>query len=148
MMGMNVETTSDSNLLLVVTTGEFSLAEAERTFQQILDAIVEHQSEKVLFDGRTVAGDPTFIERFYYGEFAAESVINIIKFLKHGKNPRFAYVLDPEVIDSNRLGETVARNRGMNVRVFETTEEASKWLHEPIGEVWPAKIITTSIKRP
>jgi hypothetical protein len=54
--------------------GEFSLQEAERTFLEMLEAVARYKVEKVFFDGRELTGDPKTMERFLYGEFAAESV--------------------------------------------------------------------------
>jgi len=42
--------------------------------------------------------------------------------------PRFAYVMNEPLRDPRRYGETVAVNRGMTVKTFETIEEAFKWL--------------------
>jgi hypothetical protein len=41
---------------------------------------------------------------------------------------KVAVVSRPEQLDRNKFGETVARNRGVNVRVFTTVEDAEKWL--------------------
>jgi hypothetical protein len=40
----------------------------------MLEAVKIHKSQKVLIDGRKLIGKPETIERFYYGEFAAQSV--------------------------------------------------------------------------
>jgi hypothetical protein len=45
--------------------------------------------------------------------------------------PQFAYVMNEPLRDSQRYGETVAVNRGMNVKTFETLEEAFEWLERP-----------------
>ena len=42
--------------------------------------------------------------------------------------PRFSYVMHEPLRDPGRLGETVAVNRGMDVKVFETLEDAIEWL--------------------
>jgi hypothetical protein len=42
--------------------------------------------------------------------------------------PKFAYVLVAPVLDSRRFGETVARNRGMQVKAFDNLREAEHWL--------------------
>src|SRR3954468_2289610 len=78
--------------------GPFSMDEAKRTFSEVLDAVCRHRVDKVLFDGRGITGDVKIMERFYYGEFAAESVTDAI--LRHlEKAPRFAYVLSYPVLD-------------------------------------------------
>jgi hypothetical protein len=67
------------------------------------------------------------MERFYYAEFAAQSVAN---FANRGVSltTQFAYVLKEPVLDPRRFGETIAVNRGMFVRAFDTLEDALKWL--------------------
>jgi hypothetical protein len=81
----------------------------------------------VLLDGRELAGNPRFMERFYYGEFAAETVA---KFKARGVSSatKFAYVLKVPILDPWRFGETVAVNRGMHVKTFENLPDALGWL--------------------
>ena len=127
-MTMTIETDVREKLLQVVAGGEFSLSEAMRTFQEVLDALVEHRCEKVLFDGRAVSGDPTVIDRFYYGEFAANCINRLRQNGSLQLNPEFAYVLLQPVLDAHRLGEAVANNRGMNVKAFDDLEAAMRYL--------------------
>ena len=109
-------------------SGEFSLADAKRAFLELLEAIAQYQAAKILFDGRNVKGKPGDMERFYYGEFAAAETRRIV--LEHKINPRFAYVLHEPLRDPARLGETVAVNRGMIIKVVDTPEDAIKWLNK------------------
>jgi hypothetical protein len=116
-----------SDILKAALTGRFSLKEAKRTFLEILEAVAAQKSRKIFIDGSTLVGKPEFIERFYYGEFAAEMVK---EYRDRGVSPGtpFAYVLREPVLDPRRLGETVAVNRYMNVKAFNNPEEALKWL--------------------
>ena len=127
-MNMTVTTIPHQDILHVVGEGDFTLDAAMRTFLEIVSAVDEHKSEKVLFDGRKIVGEPTIIERFYYGEFAADAVTQLTESHGYLSNPPFAYVLLPPVLDPAKLGETVATNRGMNVKVFDNMPEALKWL--------------------
>ena len=126
-MSMSLEIRAESGLLKVDAMGRFSLIEAKRTFLEVLEAVALHKTKKVLFDGRKLSGKPETIERFYYGEFAAQSVAN---YPKPGvsRATQFAYVLSEPVLDPRRFGETVAVNRGMFVKVFDSFEEALEWL--------------------
>ena len=128
-MGMTIETRAESGLLHVVATGEFSLEEAKRTFLEMLEAARKHQVEKIFFDGRKIVGEPEIMERFFYGKFAAQSVK---KFADRGT--QFAYVLLEPVLDPERFGEKVARNRGMFVKTFDNVEEAMAWLETASGK--------------
>jgi hypothetical protein len=127
-MGMILRICTESELLRVIATGEFSLEEAERTFLEILDAVARHNTKKVLFDGRELKGDPRTIERFFYGEFAAHAVMRYIIESGVSRAPQFAYVLEEPILDPRRFGETVAVNRGMWVKVFDNLEDALGWL--------------------
>jgi len=118
----------ESGLLRVDARGEFSLEEAKRAFLEMLRAVAQYRAEKVLFDGRTLNGKPANIERFYYGYFAATETINLMAKYQNLRPPRFAYVLNEPLRDPLRYGETVAVNRGMIVKTFETPEEAFEWL--------------------
>ena len=129
-MSMLLEMHFESGLLKAVATGQFSLEEAKRTFLQLLEAVALHQSKKVLFDGRKLTGNPRTMERFFYGEFAAQSVTN---FEQRGVScaTQFAYVLQEPMLDPERFGETVAVNRGMNAKAFASSAEALQWLGIP-----------------
>ena len=108
-MSMMLKISAKSGYLHVDATGKFSLAEAKRTFIEMLEAVAQNKVGKVLFDGRGLVGSPEFMERFYYGKFAAETVA---QFGARGVSPatEFAYVLevpmrDPEQVRRNRRPE-------------------------------------------
>ena len=126
-MAMILGLTAVSDYVYVTATGEFSLDDAQRSFLEMLESVAVAKPTKVLFDGRTLIGEPEMIERFYYGEFAARSVAS---FASRGVSPatRFAYVLEEPMLDPDRFGETVAVNRGMIVRAFDNLEAARAWL--------------------
>jgi len=125
-MGMKLELRPGSEFLKAHATGEFSLREAQKTFLEMLESVAQHKASKVLFDGRAISGEPRMIERFYYGEFAAQSVEKSAT--RGASRTQFAYVLLEPVLDSRRIGEIVAVNRGMFVRAFDNIEEAVEWL--------------------
>jgi hypothetical protein len=126
-MSIKLKICPESGFLRVGATGEFSLEEAKRSFLEMLEAVARCKVKKVLFDGRTITGEPETIERFYYGEFAAQAVV---EFSDRGvsRATRFAYLLKEPVLDPRRFGETVAVNRGMLVRTFDDLEYALGWL--------------------
>ena len=130
-MSIRQEMHFESGILKVDARGEFSLEEAKRAFLEMLEAVAQYQAEKVLFDGRNLKGEPASIERFYYGYFAAAETINLIGTKRMRQAPQFAYVMNEPLRDPQRYGEAVAVNRGMNVKTFETPEEAFEWLERP-----------------
>ena len=113
-------------LLKVDASGEFLLEGAKQAFLEMLGAVVQYKAEKILYDLRKVKGFPTNLERFIYGEFVACETQKIVK--KHRIAPRFAYVIHEPLHDLGRLAETVAVNRGMDVKTFEAPEDAFEWL--------------------
>jgi hypothetical protein len=127
---LNVTTTFEGGILFAVITGEYSLEDAERVFLEILEALRETDTSKVLVDGRSVTGEPSVADRFYYGEFMAISVQKLVESGWVGENPCFAFVLHEPVLDPLRLGETVAINRGVNIKAFQNKHEACRWLEQ------------------
>ena len=130
-MSIRQEMHFESGVLKVDARGEFSLEEAKRAFLEMLEAIAQYQAEKVLFDGRNLKGEPARIERFFYGYFAATETMSLIAMKRMRQVPQFAYVMSEPLRDPQKYGETVAANRGMNVKTFETPEEAFEWLERP-----------------
>jgi hypothetical protein len=126
-MSIRLEISAERGFLRIRSTGKYSLAEAKRTFVEMLEAMAQRKIGKVLFDGRKLVGNPRLIERFFYSEFAAQTVL---KFSARGGFPatQFAYVILVPMRDPAKFGETVAVNRGMNLKVFEDPDEALGWL--------------------
>jgi len=124
---MVLTTTPQSGYLLATAEGPFSLEDAQKQFLQLLDQIEQQGNDKVLFDGRKVTGEPTALERYLYGEFAAMAAAGMI-IPQIIPAQRFAYVLNRPVLDPRRLGEITARNRAMDVKAFENVDDALKWL--------------------
>jgi hypothetical protein len=126
-MSVSLKPDLDRKLLWVHHTGDFSLAEAEHSFNEILEGLEQHKLNKVLVDGRQVLGSPESLERFYYGKYVAEAVAKAVNASKI-EVPRFAYVLKEPMLDPNRLGETAAVNRGMRVKAFDNLKDGLWWL--------------------
>ena len=116
----------EDGILNAVVIGEFDLGAAQSQFVGLLDAVVRSGASKVLIDGQQVTGNPNGFERFLYGEFAAHKTLDVMK--QHNIRLRFAYVIQEPLRDPERFGETVAVNRGMDVKTFETTNAAIEWL--------------------
>ena len=128
-MGLTLSIRADEGLLYATYSGAFSLAEAKSTFVQIIEAVYRNKIQKVVVDGRKITGEPSMMERFLYGEFAAK----LCRTMRHV--PQFAYILIPPVLDPKRLGETVAVNRGMFVKAFDNLHDGLKWLGVDSGSL-------------
>jgi hypothetical protein len=130
---ISIKVDHERRLLQVTYSGSFSLPEAEANFQETLASVVEHKLKKVLIDGRQVVGNPEPLERFYYGRYVADAVMQTVN--RTGiEVPRFAYVLHEPVLDPKRFGETVAVNRGMRIKAFDDIKKAEWWLGVPVTE--------------
>ena len=125
-MSIQQEMHYELGLLRVDARGEFSLEEAQRAFLEVLGVVAQYKAKTVLIDARKVKEKPEIWQRFYYGVFAATETMRL--FNEHRIFPRFAYVVHPPLLDPQRFAETVALNRGMIGKAFETPEEAFKWL--------------------
>jgi hypothetical protein len=130
-MSMQLVIRPESDLLRIDATGEFSLEEAKRNFLETMEAVALHKPKAVLFDGQAVTGNPQTMERFYCGEFAAQTALDYA-LRSASAAPRFAYVFREPVLDPKRFGETVALNRGMVVKVCDNLEEALEWLSQAL----------------
>jgi len=126
-MSMDHEITPHKDYLLVRVTGDFSLTEANDTVVKVFEALIEHGVRKVLVDCRDLHGEPTTLERFVHATFAAHEMK---QFSEAGlsRGTRFGYVGKEPLIDKSHFGETVAVNRGINVKISLDLNETLRWL--------------------
>lgn len=127
MENMVVSLADASGYLQATLSGPFSLEKAQSTFVEILSAAERHQLAKILIDGTRITGQPSIIDRFYYGEFVAGAASRV-RVGSGQQTLQFAYVLVPPVRDVGGLGEMVATNRGMKVKTFADRADALRWL--------------------
>jgi len=119
--------------LCVVVTGGLDLAELQAGFLRVLDACVQLGASKVLLDARQVTGSMSLGERYQWGVFAAEAYQAHLA----AGNPalRLAILGREEVLDRQRFGESVARNRGMESKATTDPAEAALWLGIDPGSI-------------
>jgi len=123
-MSFEIETKIESDYLHLQVMGYYSLAEAIRMFKYSVDTALEHKKSKILIDVKGVEGSISAMERFEMSEFLVgytkeQNFINIGQIAVIGNEPQ---------IDKDRFGETVAVNRGLNVKAFTNWSDAIKWL--------------------
>lgn len=125
---MELEVKQQDDILVARVTGDFLLEDASEGFKQLLEIVQHHDATKVIIDGLDISGKITNLESYEYGVSIAEELHKLIINKKY-KFPRFAYVLKPGFYNKNDLiGETVAANLGVQVKVFDNVEEAIRWL--------------------
>ena len=126
-MSISLQVEPSDGYLSVRVTGTFELEAAEAETLRVLQASVEHKLASVLLDIRLLLGAPTILERYEYAEFLVREVRASV--VRHGgPTPRLAYLGLPPLIDPERFGVLVARNRGLPVLVTEDLDEALGWL--------------------
>jgi hypothetical protein len=93
------------------------LEKMEATIQAIAELIRSHRAKAALVDMRGVPGEATFMDRYEMGRQAGDHLPRI----------PVAVLLHEPLADPQRIGETVARNRGANVEVFTDPASAEAW---------------------
>lgn len=112
--------------LNVTVSGFYSLAEVKKIYTELLEILVDKNLSKLFVNVCQVQGKITMLERYYFGEFAAWEAI---RFTGLGLNKiSIAFYGIVPIIDPDRFGEIVARNRGLNVKVTTDINEALQFL--------------------
>jgi hypothetical protein len=106
--------------------GHFSLTQAQIVLTKSLDTLIEKSFSKLLIDISSMDGNISTIQRFLFAEFCA---INVYKYREKGlNNLKIAIFGQEPMIDSAKFGETVAINRGANVKVTTDINVALQFL--------------------
>jgi hypothetical protein len=103
----------------VVYGGAFRLQAAKRAVDGKIRACAEHDRSLVLFDCTGMTGNLSVWDRFQtivYGQKVK------------GRVNKLALVGRPGMLLPDRFAETVAVNRGINLKVFTDREKAVEWL--------------------
>ena len=120
-----IKITLEEDFLLISASGNYSLLKANNLFIVAIDNAVSQSRSKIFIDVTDIAGFISFFDRFRYAEFLSKYTE------KHalGKVRRIAVVGKEPIVDKYRFGETVAINRGTNVRVFTDMSQALIWIN-------------------
>ncbi|MFC1461967.1 hypothetical protein ACFLQU_00030 [Verrucomicrobiota bacterium] len=108
--------------LHVTAEGRRSLETALAISRDLMDACGEHSTPVVLLDARKLEGRLPTIETYRLLTLHLPKIRNT-RILN-----KAAIVELEENEESNSFFETVADNRGYNLRVFTSIEDASRWL--------------------
>lgn len=126
-MSIDVEIQQKEGFLNVRVTGRFSLAEANDGLIRIFEAVARHGATRVLVDCSDLQGSITTMENFAHATFGAEMMDEFSE-LGVSRTTRFAYVTVGAFSDPRKFAETVAVNRGLDVRTFDNVDDALQWL--------------------
>ncbi len=125
-MSIEVAVVVEDEYLCLRCTGLCSPAEVKMLISRTVDAVLEHRKSRVLIDANGVTGDLSTMERFDCSVFLAEE----INLRALGKLAKITVVAKEPPLDPQRFGETVAVNRGVNVKAFTVLDEAIAWLNQ------------------
>lgn len=92
--------------------------DAPRLFADIRQQALADKAAEVLLDASAIREKLSVLRRLQM----------IMAFVTHLRGFRVAGVLSEYTVDPTKLGETMARNRGANVKVFTRVPEAMAWL--------------------
>ncbi len=103
------------------TVGDLKATEMNVARRKIANLCKEHQINKVLVDDREVTSCPSFEDLYQFG----------VTFFDNGLPfyIKIAHVVNGAILSENEFLETVAVNRGANVKTFQNMEEAIEWLN-------------------
>jgi hypothetical protein len=126
-MALTIKTELRNEYLYALIEGDFEYLSSINTTKALLEACGRHQTTKVLIDYRSAVGTMNDNERIHYAQI---SVQKYQKLLEEGvvKKCRFVWVGKQPLLDPKRLGESVALNMGLTVRVTPNIDDAFVWL--------------------
>ena len=128
-MSVTITNEIHSDYVEIHCVGEYEIESVLEVYSTAFDLAADENLDAILVDGIALQGpQPTTMERYRMGNYIAQ------RCLAFGKYVRIAVVSNVHIIDPNRFGETVARNRGGLLKVFTKIEEAITWLKEEYGK--------------
>jgi hypothetical protein len=99
--------------------GQYTAEVVWEKFELIAEHCERANKDKLLIDFTRAQADIHFIDRYFLGESSQVFALHRLK---------VAVAATREQIDPQKFGELVARNRGVNIRVFTEFHAAEEWL--------------------
>ncbi len=122
-MSLKIKFVKKAGYLVANFSGEANLLEIGNRFEELAIRCQNEKRKKLLMNISAIKALLSFPQRFQAGE-------RMVIFSEQGI--KVAVVASPELVEPGRLAELVARNRGVDVRVFMELAEAKEWL---LGEL-------------
>jgi hypothetical protein len=114
--GFETTATLELQILRIAVAGTHGPTRSVQFFEWVAEEAVRLGVNRVLMDVVGVGGDVSTPDRFDLGVALARIPAKV------------AVIAQPTMIDAERFGEIVGRNRGADGRVFATEAEALAWL--------------------
>jgi hypothetical protein len=119
-MAISYKIRAEGVLLHVEASGnDDSLEQVKQYGLAIIDAAIAHEAKRVLCDERALEYALGTFDTFEAAKFIAAMAPKVA---------RIAIVCKPKHIEAGDFWETVAVNRGLQVRIFTDIDEAHSWL--------------------
>jgi len=112
--------------LYVTVTGELSIADAEKALLELLGVAARERQPRILVDCSRLQGEWNPDDRYAVGTFLAAQVERMAS--QFPQTPRIAVYAIAPLMDPNRYFQTVATNRGAQVRSSDSLQELLSWL--------------------
>lgn len=119
-MSVKFQIFNHENYLKVIAKGkDDDQADVKNYTDAVVNAILDFNSKKVLCDERELQYNLSLTDTFQLGEYVSQYSGHLIK---------IAIVCNSKFIDDAKFYETVTTNRGMQIKVYTSIEEAECWL--------------------
>ena len=101
-------------------------SEIVAALRDVFDFLREQKVFKVLLDCRNITGTVSTTLRFQFVSLICKEIYETARLC--GQHPKIAMVSNKAMIDPENFEETVAFNRGVEMKVTDDMDEACKWL--------------------
>jgi hypothetical protein len=128
-MAMTFKVEVKPDYVSMLWEGAFESSDIEYFTTQLIETCKTRRCSKMLIDLREVQGTLSTMDRFNIGLTGSTKYFKA-KLTGKILNCRFAAVGHVPLMDPSRFAETVAVNRGVNVKSFTDINEALRWLTE------------------
>ena len=119
-MSYKIDTIVEKDYLKLIVSGEQTHEDNRALVVKIIESCVEHKLGQVVVDIRGLRGQPGVISDYELATFSVEQGLSVIK--------KAALVYRQENYEFTSFFETVAINRGLNVKIFVEEDEAVAWI--------------------
>jgi hypothetical protein len=117
-MPQQVTLSRDERYIHVESWGDVSLDDLVDSMKQLVDLSREKGLKRVFVNATRETSSPSSPEIFQFGKRVA----------KHLQYVKLAVVISKSLEEDLRFFESVSRNRGADVRIFDSSTDALKWL--------------------
>ena len=113
---LKMKSAVDAGYLRITAQGTHALPRSIGLIEWTAAESLRQNAARVLLDCRGIEGQLSTMDRYELGVAISSIPVKV------------AIILRQAMMDPDRFGEIVARNRGANARVFTAEDEAIEWL--------------------